>query len=394
MDNRVISEKYEIIDTMFSNKLQSIYLAKLSGAVDSKQFIVNEFKDTEIIYSMKNSFSKEKCANIRNIVETFYEDFCFYVVCNICTGPSMKAYLADNSLRLTEKMYLTDSLLSQLADIEMLSPFIVYSLCDTGNLTVTGRKNICFDCNLKITEEMMQLSKSDVCKRAGEIICAIFSNAVDADLSYAKDNMPPALFPIVKNCLDGNYNSVAKIYGDFKSLLIYSVFMGGGSVDNQIRKNYQKAKIKRRLIPLRRFAAVVLMLLLAGGVWFAARNTDKFAFKKAEPKNTKPVAQFTANKKQIYEGETIILTSQSFDPDADDSIKSHLWVISRDNTPVFNSSDKDITYTFFEAGKYGIHLVVADTRDESSEAVKIYIDVLPKLILPSIDTDSGEENNK
>lgn len=394
MDNRVIAGKYEILDTLFSNELQSIYSAKKSGTADPQQFIINEYRDTDIIYSMKDSFSKEKCQYIRNIVETIYEDFCFYVVCNICSGPTMEAYLSDNNLRLTEKMYLTDSLLSQLIDIEKFSPFIVYSLCDADNLAVTGKRNICFNCNLKLTEDMMAVSRSDVSRRVGEIICAIFSNTVAADLNSAKDNMPPALFPIVQSCLEGKYQSVEKVYSDFKTLLLYSVFMGGGSVDNQIRKNYQKAKIKRRLTPVRRLAAIVLILLLAGGIWVIVKDSNIFTFNNAELKNTRPAAQFTANKKQVYEGETVIFTSQSSDPDADDSIKSYLWVISKGEKPEFYSSDQNVTYTFSEAGKYEVRLVVADTHDESSEPVKVYIDVLPKLVLPEIDTAPGEENNK
>ncbi|HOE56427.1 MAG TPA: PKD domain-containing protein [Bacillota bacterium] len=394
LGNRVIAEKYEIIDTLFSSELQSIFLAKLSGAEDPTRFIVNEFKDTEIIYSMKDNFSKEKCGIIRNIVETIYEDFCFFVVCNICTGPTMETYLSDNNLRLTEKMYLTDSFLSQLIDIEKLSPFIVYSLCDINNLAVTGRRNICFNCNLKITEDMMSVSRSDVSRRAGEIICCIFSNTAAADLNHANNYMPPALFPIVQNCLEGKYEYMAKVYNDFKSLLLYSVFMGGGSVDNQIRKNYQKAKTKRRLTPLRRLAAMVLILLLAGGAWLVINNPDILTFNRSALKNTKPTAQFTADKNQIYEGETVVFTDQSRDPDAGDSIASYLWVISKDNAPVYNSPDRNITFTFHEAGKYEVHLVVADTHNELSNSVKIYIDVLPKLILPDVDASSGEGNEK
>ncbi len=381
LDNLVIEGKYEITSTLFSNELQSIYAAKKSGTEDPSRFIVNEFRDTEIIYTMKDSFSKEKCGNIRNIVETFYANFCFYVVCNICTGPSMETYLAENSLRLTEKMYLTDSFLSQLTEIEKFSPFIVYSLCDVNNLTVTGRKSICVNCNLKITEDMMSVSRSDVCKKAGEIICGIFANTVASDLNNAKNSMPPALFPIVQNCLEGKYESAAKIYNDFKSLLLFSVFMGGGSVDNQMRKNYQKAKVRRKLLPLRRLAAIAIILLLAGGIWMAIKGPA--------PKNAKPMSQFVADKNQVFEGETVVFTNQSYDPDDNDSVVSYLWAISKDGRPVYNSPDKNITYTFHEAGKYEVHLIVSDTHNEESKPVSTYIEVLQKLVLPDNGTGAG-----
>jgi len=106
------------------------------------------------------------------------------------------------------------------------------------------------------------------------------------------------------------------------------------------------------------------------------------------------VADFTADKSQIYEGETITFTSHSSDPDADDGIKSYLWVISKAEKPVFNSPNQDISYTFYEAGKYGVRLVVTDTHGESSEPFRIFIDVLPKLILPSNETDTDADNSK
>ncbi|MEA4847568.1 MAG: PKD domain-containing protein [Clostridiaceae bacterium] len=393
MDNRVIAEKYEIIDTLFSNELQSIYLAKISGSEDSNQFIINEFKDADTIYGMKDSFSKEKCRHIRSIVETLYENFCFYVVCNICPGPTMEAFLSDNSLRLTDKMFLTDSLLSQLIDIEKLSPFIVYSLCDIDNIAVTNKRHICFNCNLKFTPETMAVSRSDVSRKAGEIICAIFSNTAAADLNYAKDNMPPALFPIVQSCLEGKYESMAKLYNDFKTLLLYSVFMGGGSVDNQIRANYQKAKVRRKLTPVRRLAALVLILLLAGGAWMFATNRGIFTFNK-NAVNTKPAAEFTASKIEVYEGEKVLFTDQSSDPDEGDGIKSYLWVISKSGDPIFNSNRQGIAYTFVDPGKFEVSLVVTDTRGETSEPASILIDVLQKLELPEPAPGSEDENNK
>lgn len=394
MDNRVVAEKYEIIDTLFTNEWQTVYSAKKSGTEDRKQFIISEFKDTDIIYSMKDNFSRDKCRYIRNIVDTFYEDFCFYVVSNICSGPALETYLSNNNLRLTEKMYLTESLLTQLIDMESLNPFIVFSLCDIDNITVANKRNICFNCNLSLTAEKMSASKSDVSKRAGEIICAIFSNTITTDLNYTKDNMPPALFTIAQNCLEGKYDSMTKAYNDFKSLLLYSVFMGNGSIDTQIRKNLQKAKIKRKLTPLRRLAAIAIILLLAGGIWNYVKDLDISTLNKdkAAVQNIKPSAQFTANKDQIFVGETVFFISHSSDPDANDGIKSYSWVISMDGKPVFNSSNQNIAYKFSEAGRYDVSLSVADTHDLTSEPYKTEINVLPKPILPTTNTNS--DNNK
>ena len=91
-------------------------------------------------------------------------------------------------------------------------------------------------------------------------------------------------------------------YNDFKSLLLYSVFMGSSSVDNQIRANYQKAKVRRKLTPLKRLAALVLILLVAGGAWMLVKDWDMLTFKRTAV-NSKPVAEFTASSIQVFEGE-------------------------------------------------------------------------------------------
>lgn len=393
MDNRIIAGKYEILDTLFSNEIQAVYSAKKAGVENSANLIVNEFRNTDTIYGMKDNFSKEKCGCIRNIIDTFYEDFCFYVVCNICPGPDLEAFLSDNNLRLTEKMYLTESLLTQLLEIEKLSPFIVYSLCSPENLFVTGKRHICLNCNLKFTPDVMSVSRNDVCSRVAEIMCAIFSNTVTTDLNYAKDNMPPALFPLVSNCLAGKYESIEKLYEDFKGLLLYSVFMGSGSVGSQIEKNYKRAKAKRKLLPLRRLAAAVIVLLIASGVWMLLKDLDIATLKsnKAIASNSKPSALFSASREQVYTGELVIFTNQSSDQDSNDSIASNLWVITRDSVPVFDSSKPNITYVFPEEGKYEVSLMVADSRGESSEPYKAYVSVVTMPDFTAADGTGGAE---
>jgi len=378
MDKIVFADKYEAVDTLFSNELQTIYTAKTVGVDEAPQFLVNEFRDTDIIYSMKDNFSPDKCRYIRNIVDTFYKDFNFYVVSTICSGPTLETFLSDNSLRLTEKMYITDSLLNRLIEMERLSPFIIYALCDTSNLAVNNRKTICFNCNIKLSKEDMAVSGREVSVRIGEIICAIFENTVHINIESARHNMPPALYPIVKKCLDGGYASASDIYNDFKSLLLYSVFIENSSVDTQMRRNYKKAESKRRLRPVKRLAVLVIIAVVLWSSWTLVHDYRSRTAHSPTSKNAKPVASFEASRDQIYVGDSVVFTSKSEDPDADDRIKSHFWVISKDGQPIFNSSNQNIAYKFEEPGSYGVHLVVADSHDESSEPYKMYITVLPK----------------
>lgn len=378
MDKRVIKQTYEIVDTLFSNELQTIYVGKTVGSDEGGQFIINEFRDTDIIYGMKDSFSPDKCRYIRNIVETFYIDFNFYVVSTICAGPTLENFLSDNNLRLTEKMYLTESLLTQLTEMEKLSPFITFALCDASNLAVTGRRNICFNCNIRLSKEDMGVTNKDVSHRVGEIICGIFANTANTDPEAAKDVLPPALLPIVQRCLEGKYASIAGVYNDFKSLLLYSVFMGNVSVDSQMRRNFKKGRIRRKLSPVKRAAALIALLLIIWGGWTYMKNLNTLPENSPAPKNAKPAASFKISRDRVYAGDGVVFISDAYDPDAGDAIKSYFWVISKDGEPIFNSSNRNIAYKFETPGSYGVHLVVADSRDESSTPYKQYITVLPK----------------
>lgn len=378
MDKHVIHQKYEVVDTLFSNELQTIYTGKNPDTEEDVQFLINEFRDTDIIYSMKDNFSPDKCRYISNIIETFYVDFNFYVVSSICSGPTLETFLSCNSLRLTEKMYITESLLTQLVEMEKLSPFITFALCDASNLAINNRRNICFNCNIKLAKEDMSVTNKDVARRTGEIICAIFENTVHTTLESVKDIMPPALVPIVRRCLEGKYASISNVYNDFKSLLLYSVFMGNVSVDSQMRRNLKRAKIKHRLSPLKRVAAVLAALLITWGVWTYMRNSNTVMVNNPTVKNTKPTASFEASKANVYVGDAVVFINQSTDPDAEDMIESFFWVISKDGAPVFNSLNRNIAYKFEAAGNYGVHLVVADSRDESSEPYKYFVTVHPK----------------
>ncbi|HQE66700.1 MAG TPA: PKD domain-containing protein [Bacillota bacterium] len=163
-------------------------------------------------------------------------------------------------------------------------------------------------------------------------------------------------------------------------------------MDNQIRANYQKAKVRRRLTPLKRLAALVLVLLVAGGAWMLMKDWDMLTFKRTAV-NSKPVAEFTASSIQVFEGEKVIFTNESTDPDEGDSIKSVLWNISKAGTSIFKSKLQGIAYTFVDPGEFEVTLVVADTHGAVSEPAKILVEVLPKLDLPPPDTDS-EDNEK
>jgi hypothetical protein len=154
--------------------------------------------------------------------------------------------------------------------------------------------------------------------------------------------------------------------------------MGNVSVDSQMRRNLKKARVKRRLSPFKRIAAVLVVLLIAWGAWTYVRNLDTVPVNNPEAKNTKPTVSFTPSREKVYEGDAVIFISKAADPDAGDAIMSYLWVISKDEAPIFNSSNQNIAYKFETAGSYGVHLVVMDSRNESSEPYKLYVTVLPK----------------
>lgn len=399
MDIRRLAEKYEITETLFENGLQSVYQARLIGSPDKGSLLINEFRDVDIIYSMKDSFSPDKCKFVKNLVETFYIDFNFYVVSQMCSGATLKSFLADNSLRLTEKMYIADNLLSQTTEMSSLSPLLQYALCDPDNLNIVNKKKVCFNCNIKLNKDETIISYKELTNRIGRLLCMIFANTVDIELENAADYVPPAMLSIIQRCKDGYYTSVKSLYDDFKALLLYSVFIGNVSIAGQVHRNISKARLKSKLSPVRKAAAaLIIIFLIAGAGWWYLNQLDgKIADVTtgvpAAQQNRKPTAKFSLSSNKVYAGDEVVFTSQSTDPDLNDGIKSYLWIISQDRNPVFSSINQSITYKFEQAGKYDINLVVMDKNSEASDPYTLMLEVLPKPQLPegSPATDGSDD---
>lgn len=397
MGNRTILQKYEILDTLFTNDLQTVYIARDTSNEALGQLILNEFKDADIIYSMKDSFSPEKSRYLKNLVESFYVDFNFYIAAKICPGATLESFLSNNSLRLTEKMYITESLLTQLVEIDHLSPILKYALLNHNNISVVGKKNICFNCNLQFEKEDIAVTASDVFRRTGELLCAIFANTVEADIETDRDNLPPAVVPIIKKCSDGQYKLASELYNDFKALLLHSIFINNMSVDNQIRKNIKKANRRRKLGPVKRIAAAVLVIAMLGGLWTLA---DRYLLHKnagvvniIQQANTKPTAKFTASKNKVYEGDRVTFVDQSTDPDIDDSIKAYKWSVSQDGNLISSAAGQNFEYQFDKAGKYTVSLSVTDSKDAVSDDFQYALEVLAKQQIPAGSNNSNNNPN-
>ncbi|MGB7604871.1 MAG: PKD domain-containing protein [Lutisporaceae bacterium] len=394
----MISNKYKVVDTLYQSELQNIYVAEYVENINPDKFIINEILDGSIIYAIKDVFNDDLRLVVKNFIEYLYQDSNFFIVSKVTPGSTLDNHLSSTNLRISDKMYITENLLSQLLKLKTSSHLLEYHLLSLKNLYITGSRTINFNLGIQFDKDALDTTTKNIISKLGDVICCIFANTTDASLDKDKDNLPPAIVNIVRKCMVESYNSIEEVYQDFKSSLLYSTFIDSGSIDKLIIKNIEKAKRKRSLKSLKRFAAVVLILAVITGCYFAKDDLLKYIpvirgnKQSTDKQNQIPIAKYTLSKNKVYAGDKIDFVCEASDPDIDDNITSYEWSVSRNNDMyILFSREQNPSYTFDAEGDYIVSLIVKDTTGISSNAYKVEFKVLPKEVIP--DTPGDKDPN-
>jgi plastocyanin len=394
METVILGNKYKIVDTLYQSDLQSIYMAE--GVGTAGQLLVNEVRDSSIIYSLKKVFTEEAKDYFKSLVDYFNQDASFYIVSSISANATLEEYLSSNSLRLSDKMILTESLLLQLSRLEAAGDPIKYHLLSLENISVAPNKAIGFHLHIKFHKESFFASSQDIIEKLGDVLCCIFANTPQGTLEKDKDSLPPTIAALIKRCKDGSYSSPEMLFKDFKASMLYATFVDNTSVDKQIMKNIQRAERKRSTKPFRRIAALLLLIALLSGGYFGLSSLIKHfpalrGAKQAVSQGAQiPVASFTMSKSKVYAGDSISFVSQSINPDIDDKISSYEWSVSRNGDMfILFSREANPSYTFDVEGDYVVSLIVKDSRGISSKAFTVDFKVYPRKEIPHAPATSG-----
>lgn len=393
----MISNKYKVVDTLYQSELQNIYVAEYMENINQDKFIINEILEGSIIYAIKDVFNDDLRLVVKNFIEYLYQDSNFFIVSKITPGSTLDNHLSSTNLRISDKMYITENILSQLLKLKTSSHLLEYHLLSLKNLYITGSRTISFNLGIQFDKEALDTTTKNIISKLGDVICCIFANTTDASLDKDKDSLPPAIVNIVRKCMVESYNSIEEVYQDFKSSLLYSTFIDSGSIDKQIIKNIEKAKRKRSLKPFKRFAAVVLILAVITGFYFAKDNLLKYIpvrgnNQSTDKQNQIPIAKFTLSKNKVYAGDKIDFVCEASDPDINDNVTSFEWSVSRNNDMyILFSREQNPSYAFDAEGNYIVSLIVKDTIGISSTAYKVEFKVFPKEVIP--DTPGEKDPN-
>lgn len=398
MEPIIVANKYKIVDTLFKNELQNIYVVEEVDSSNAEQYIINEVLDGSIIYAVKEVFNEDAKDFLSNFTDYFYENSNFYIVSTIPTGSTLDSYLASNPLRISDKMYITESLLTTFLKLESANRLIKYHLLNIENITLAGFRTISFNLDIKFDKEGLYATEATIISKLGDLICCIFANSPQATLEKDKDNLPPAIAAIVMKCKNDSYSSVGQIFKDFKSTLLHSTFIDNISVDKQIMKNIQKASRKRKTRPFKRIAALLIIFALLAGVYYGLNELGwklpAFGGGKnvAKQQNQVPIAKFNMSKSKVYLGDKVDFTASATDLDINDKITSYEWSVSRnDDMYILFSRDQNPSYVFDEDGDYVVSLIVKDSPGISSEAFKVSFKVYPKEAIPDTPVVGGDE---
>lgn len=396
MEPMIVANKYKIVDTLFQSELQNVYIAEEADSFNADQYILNEIIDGSIIFAVKEVFNEDAKDFLKNFIDYFYQDSNFYIVSSISTGSTLDSYLSSNSLRISDKMYITESLLTSLLNLDNVNRLIKYHLLNIENITLAGFRTVSFNLDIKFDKDGLYATNSAILNKLGDLICCIFANSPQATLEADKDNLPPAIASIVLKCKTDVYSSIGQVNKDFKSTLLHSTFIDNISVDKQVMKNIQKANRNRTIKPVKRIAAILIIFALLAGVYYGLNELGwklpAFGVDKniAKQQNQVPIAKFNMSKSKVYIGDKIDFTATTTDLDINDKIISYEWSVSRnDDMYILFSRDQNPSYIFDEEGDYVVSLIVKDSPGISSEAFKVSFKVYPKEVIPDTPADGG-----
>ena len=384
----MINHKYKVIDTLYTDELQSVYICADIDSDKNEKYIVGEFRGDSIIKVVKDSFILSGDDVSKSMTETFDIGKSFYIVYPVVEGIVLEEFLSGHKLTIANKMHITNELLKKFMSIDRSSYPIQYVLCDLNNLSVQNKKYISFNNLFFFKSESLSATSQDVIKRLGHIILCIFVNSPNPDIDRQKDILPPAIFSIIEKSNNGEYSTVNDIYDEFKKTLLYTTFLDTKSLDSQIRNRIQKAQ-KKRGVPWGRYIASLLIIafLLRGGFWLVA-NRDIIPIFSKEPveiqngEEVLPIAEFAISINKIYEDNEISFIDKSRATDTESAIKSRLWTIEKDGIIVMSSQEKVLSYIFDKAGEYIVSLTVEDSKGNSSKPYTHNISVLERPDFP------------
>ncbi len=399
MEEITIKDKYKVLDTLYTDEYQSVFICGLAESDKEEKYIISEISDMEIIDAVRDSFVLSDDALSKSLVEAFNIDEKFYAVFPVVLGTSLEEYLSKHNLTIADKMLITEELLKKFISIDRTNNAIQYVLCDLNNLSIQNRRYLSFNNLFYFKKDNLNVSSLDVMRKLGYIILCIFANTPDADIGMHKDMIPPAMFSIITKCMEGKYNSINKVYEDFKKTLLYTTFIDTASLDTQIRHRIIKAQKKRSTSKVKYVAGVlILAVLFSGGYWLLKNKTIIPGFGRQTPgnnikKNNPPSAEFSISISKIYKDDEVTFIDKSTDPDPGDMIKTRLWTIEKDGSVIVNSDNESISHVFDEIGEYEISLIVQDSKGANSKPRTYKISVLEKLKMPE-EVGTGTDSSK
>ncbi len=390
----VLGGKYEILESLHTDEFQSVFVCKLLESED-KRFIVNEIRQADIIAEVKDGFIYNK--DIIKLEDAFEIEDKFYAAFSLPKGTALDEYIEKHNLTIADKMYFTDGILKKFIEIDRLNYSIQYVLCNLNNISVQSRRFLHFNNIYIFSRDKLNVGSKDIIKKLGHLLLCVFANKENVNMATDKSNLPPAILPIVSNCIEGNYDSINKIYEDFKNTLLYATFVDTGSLDNKIRTKAVQAKKRQKVVfpPILAWL-LLLAVLLGGGYWFIKNKTHivgpSGSISIFDNKKNPPIADFTISINKIYVDDEVKFIDKSIASNPGDEIKNRLWTIEKDGNVIMNSNEDTIVYNFNDVGEYRISLIAQDSRGVNSKPYSHSISVLEK---PehSGDFDDKEDNS-
>lgn len=269
MQCKFIGGKYQMIHILKeNNQYQTVICQDISNKNINHKFILNIYKDKELIQKFAPLLSKLNRDICHNFVELFVENSYLVSAFIYHEYVPLNIYLDSNDLTTKAQLKICESLLLELLKNDNIPKELKYFAFNISNITVDKNDNL--HLNFAIIPDNCEID--NITQNIASIMCFIFKsqNTIPKDLKSFLDKLE-----------NNSYSLISSIYADYKRIL-ENIFAQldvekNDDLSTKMKKSLlEKLKnntiLSNHLIALRVITILLVVSVISIGSWYAYNN--------------------------------------------------------------------------------------------------------------------------
>ncbi|QZY54465.1 hypothetical protein [Crassaminicella profunda] len=205
-----IDKNFFVLTTIQSSKYYSSYICKKRSSSSEQLYLVNEYKNRNIINSYLPLLIKlHKQKEFSQLSQLFVKDSKVYLIFKYKKSSLLSTGLLKNQFTLHEKVKIANSFIISLLKINKLPHSIQYEILNMENINLDSNNEIYLNYFLNFVQSSDQIMPSAVMNKIGFIISNIFEK---------EKNLPLPLKLFIEKLYDHQFKSLSEIYATFQQI--------------------------------------------------------------------------------------------------------------------------------------------------------------------------------